>query len=116
GVEHPARRAPDVGSRPVSLDEWNDGVVRYHPASVPEVDPLAHLPTLPAKRAVYTLRRGLRQRKRPPYTYPDARRSETRLVHVGGHVLARGGPGRRYRPRGARLPPDRKSTRLNSSH
>src|SRR5207244_983039 len=45
-VEHAARRAPDVGSRAVSLDERNDGVVRHHPASIPEVDPLAHRTTL----------------------------------------------------------------------
>src|SRR5881275_31990 len=102
---HSARRAPDVGSRAVSLDEWNDGVVRHHPTPVPEIDALAHLPTLPAKRAVYTPWRGLRQRKRGPYTSRDARHSETRRVHVGGPVLARRGPRRCHRPGGARLPP-----------
>src|SRR5207302_10934718 len=78
---------------------------RHHPVPVPEVDPLAHRPTLHAKRAVYTARQGLRQRKRRPYTSSDARHSETRPVHAAGAVLASGGAGRGNPPGSARPPP-----------
>src|SRR5205823_10809257 len=41
-IEHAAGGAPDVGSGPVALNEWDHRPVGHHPTAVPEVDAVAH--------------------------------------------------------------------------
>src|ERR1043166_4235329 len=41
-VEHPARRAPDIGSRPIAFYKRDDRAVGHHPLAVPVLEALAH--------------------------------------------------------------------------